>query len=101
MAPRSEIPFRIAVAARQAIGSLGIAIRAGLHTGECEVLGDKISGIAVHVGARVCNAADSNEVLVSSTVKALVAGSGLCFADRGAHKLKGVPDTWRWYAVEG
>jgi pimeloyl-ACP methyl ester carboxylesterase/class 3 adenylate cyclase len=92
--------IRCAIAARHAIGSLGIAIRAGLHTGECEVLGDKISGIAIHLGARVCGAADTNEVLVSSTVKDLVAGSGLCFTDRGVHELKGIPDMWRLYAVE-
>jgi class 3 adenylate cyclase len=64
------------------------------------VIGDKVSGIAVHVGARVCAAAGPNEVLVSSTVKDLVAGSGLRFEDRGFQELKGVPDEWRLYAVE-
>jgi len=92
--------IRCACRARQAISSLGIAIRAGLHTGECEVVDDKMSGIAVHVGARVCEKAGPNEVLVSSTVKDLVAGSGLCFEDRGFHELKGVPDEWRLYAVD-
>ena len=92
--------IRYACRTRNAIGSLGIAIRAGLHTGECEVIADKVSGIAVHVGARVCEAAGPNEVLVSSTVKDLVAGSGLSFEDRGFHELKGVPDEWRLYAVE-
>ena len=93
--------IRCACRASKAIGSLGIAIRAGLHTGECDVIGDKVSGIAVHVGARVCATAGPNEVLVSSTVKDLVAGSGLRFEDRGFQALKGIPDEWRLYAVEG
>jgi pimeloyl-ACP methyl ester carboxylesterase len=92
--------IRCACCVSSAIGSLGIAIRAGLHTGECEVLGDKVSGIVVHVGARICATAGPNEVLVSSTVKDLVAGSGLGFEDRGFQKLKDVPDEWRLYAVE-
>jgi class 3 adenylate cyclase len=79
---------------------LGIEVRAGLHTGECEVMGDKLGGIAVHIGARVAALAGPREVLVSSTVKDLVAGSGLRFADRGAHSLKGVPGEWHLYAVE-
>ena len=79
---------------------LGFAVRAGLHTGECEVLGDKVSGIAVHIGARVAALAGPGEVLVSSTVKDLVAGSGLRFQDRGVHALKGVPGEWRLYAVD-
>ena len=78
----------------------GIAIRAGLHTGECEVMGDDIGGIAVHIAARVSAHAKPGELLVSRTVKDLVAGSGIQFADRGAHSLKGVPDTWQLYAVE-
>jgi class 3 adenylate cyclase len=77
---------------------LGIQIRAGLHTGECELMRDKISGIAVHTGARVAAAADPGEVLVSSTVKDLVAGSGIVFADRGERELKGV-GSWRLYSV--
>ncbi len=84
----------------QAVHSLGIEVRVGIHTGECEVLGDKVSGIAVHVGARVCGLASANETVVSSTVRDLVAGSGLRFTDRGLHTLKGVPSEWRLYAAE-
>lgn len=86
---------------REAAGPLGIAMRAGLHTGECEVMGEDIAGIAVDIGARVAAEATSGEVLVSSTVKDLVAGSGLEFEDRGSHRLKGVPDDWRLFAVSG
>ena len=75
-------------------------VRAGIHTGECEVMGEKLSGVAVHVGARVASLAGSGEVLVSSTVKDLVAGSGLKFCERGAHELKGVPGVWQVYAVD-
>ena len=78
---------------------LGIRIRAGLHTGECEVMGDDIGGIAVHIAARVSALAQGGEVLVSRTVKDLVVGSGIAFADRGAHTLKGVADTWQLHAV--
>ena len=92
--------IRCACSASRAIGSLGIAIRAGLHTGECEVLENKVSGIVVHVGARICATAGPNEVLVSNTVKDLVAGSGLRFEDRGFQQLKDVPDELRLYAVE-
>jgi len=92
--------IRCACATRDAVASLGVAIRAGLHTGECERLGDKVSGIAVHLGARVCGSAEANEVLVSNTVKDLVAGSALRFKDRGVHALKGVPGEWRLYAAE-
>ena len=74
-------------------------MRAGLHTGECEVRGDDIGGIAVHIGARVSAQAGPGEVLVSSTVKDLVAGSGIGFAERGAVDLKGVPGEWRLYAA--
>jgi class 3 adenylate cyclase len=81
------------------VRSLGLDVRTGLHTGECEVIGDKVGGIAVHIGARVASKAGPGEVLVSSTVKDLVAGSGLKFQDRGAHALKGVPGEWRLYAV--
>ena len=77
---------------------LGLRTRTGLHTGECEILGDDVGGIAVHIGARVAALAGPGEVLVSSTVKDLVAGSGLEFVDRGEHTLKGVPGTWRLYA---
>lgn len=76
-----------------------VVIRAGLHTGECEVMGDDIGGIAVHIAARVSAHAEPGEVLVSRTVKDLVAGSGIEFTDRGVHELKGVPDTWQLYGV--
>ena len=79
---------------------MGIEVRVDLHTGECEIVGDKLAGIAVHIGARVASLDGSGEVLVSSTVKDLVAGSGLEFTDRGAHTLKGVPGEWRLYAVD-
>jgi len=77
----------------------GIRVRAGLHTGECEMIGDDIGGIAVHIAARVSGLARPSEVLVSRTVKDLVAGSGLEFDERGAHELKGVPDSWELYAA--
>jgi len=83
--------IRCASAVTEAVGRLGIDIRAGLHTGECEVLGEKISGIAVHTAARVASKAATNQILVSSTVKDLVAGSGIQFRDAGSHTLKGVP----------
>lgn len=91
--------IRCACALRDAVSSLGISIRTGLHTGECERMGDKVGGIAVHTGARVADQAQPGEVLVSSTVKDLVAGSGLQFHDRGVHALKGVPGQWRLFAV--
>jgi pimeloyl-ACP methyl ester carboxylesterase len=78
---------------------LGIEVRAGLHTGECELVDGKVGGIAVHIGARVASEAGPSEVLVSSTVKDLVAGSGLAFRERGVAQLKGVPEEWRLYAV--
>jgi len=78
---------------------LGLEIRAGLHTGECELLDDKLSGVAVHTGARVASLAAAGEVLVSGTVKDLVAGSRLTFEDRGVHTLKGLPGEWHLYAV--
>jgi class 3 adenylate cyclase len=82
------------------IAQLGIAVRAGLHTGECEVIGDDFGGIAVHIGARVAALAGAGEVLVSSTVKDLVAGSGLHFEDLGIRSLKGVPGDWRLFVAE-
>jgi class 3 adenylate cyclase len=78
---------------------LGLAVRTGLHTGECELVGDDVAGMAVHIGARVMAEAQPGEVLASSTVKDLVVGSELRFEDRGAHTLKGVPDEWRLYAL--
>ncbi len=92
--------IRCACAVSESVGQLGLAIRAGLHTGECEMMGEDIGGIAVHIGARVAAKAAPGEVLVSSTVKDLVAGSGLQFEDRGSHALKGVPEEWRLFAVE-
>jgi pimeloyl-ACP methyl ester carboxylesterase len=91
---------RCARAVGQAVKPLGLQLRAGVHTGECEIMGEKLAGIAVHIGARVAAAARPDEVLVSSTVKDLVAGSGLSFSDRGIQPLKGVPGEWRLYAVE-
>ncbi len=90
---------RAAVEARDAVRPLGLEIRAGVHTGEVELAGRDIAGIAVHTGARVAALARAGEVLVSSTVKDLVAGSGIEFEERGEHELKGVPGTWRLYAV--
>jgi pimeloyl-ACP methyl ester carboxylesterase len=92
--------IRCAVAIRDQVRALGIDVRAGLHTGECELLDDDLGGIAVHIGARITAEARPGEVLVSSTVKDLVAGSGIRFADRGARALKGVPGEWRLFAVE-
>jgi class 3 adenylate cyclase len=91
--------IRCAMAIRDAVQPLGIEIRAGLHTGECEIRGDDIGGIAVHIGARVSALAEPNEVLVSSTLRDLVIGSGLLFDDRGTHQLKGVPGDWHLFAV--
>jgi class 3 adenylate cyclase len=91
--------IRCAMAIRDAVQALGIQVRAGLHTGECEVRGDDIGGIAVHIGARVSAFAGANEVLVSSTLRDLVIGSGLEFEDRGTHELKGVPGEWHLFAV--
>jgi class 3 adenylate cyclase len=91
--------IRCAQAIREAVRPLGIELRAGLHTGECELVDGKVGGIAVHIGARITGVAEANEVLVSSTVKDLVAGSGLEFEERGTAALKGVPGDWRLYAV--
>jgi pimeloyl-ACP methyl ester carboxylesterase/class 3 adenylate cyclase len=90
--------IRCAAAVRDRSRSLGMEIRAGLHTGECEMMGEKLGGIAVHIGSRVAGKAAPGEIVVSQTVKDLVAGSGLSFAERGAHALKGVPGEWRLYA---
>jgi class 3 adenylate cyclase len=91
--------IRCAGAIRDSVRSLGIDMRAGLHTGEIEVVGDDVAGMAVHIGARVSSLAGAGEVLVSSTVKDLVAGSGIEFDDRGEHQLKGGPGRWRLYLV--
>jgi pimeloyl-ACP methyl ester carboxylesterase/class 3 adenylate cyclase len=90
--------IRCAAAVRGGARSQGLEIRAGVHTGECELIGDKLGGIAVHIGARVAAQAAPGEIVVSQTVKDLVAGSGLSFAERGTHALKGVPGEWRLYA---
>lgn len=92
--------IRCACAISDAVRLIGLETRAGLHTGECEVVGDDIAGIAVHIGARVAAYAGAGEVLVSSTVKDLVAGSGLNFQERGLYALKGVPGKWHLFAVE-
>ena len=83
----------------EATHDLGIDVRLGLHTGECDVRGDDLGGLAVHIAARVAAAAGADEVLVSSTFKDLVAGSGIAFEDRGEHDLKGVPGTWHLFAL--
>jgi class 3 adenylate cyclase len=101
--------IRCALAITEAVRPLGIEVRVGLHTGEVELVGDPedsahgggdVAGIAVHIAARVGAKAGTGEVLVSGTVKDLVAGSGIAFADRGEHILKGIPDQWRLFAVE-
>jgi class 3 adenylate cyclase/pimeloyl-ACP methyl ester carboxylesterase len=95
--PARAIRCACAVAERSSSG--GVEIRAGVHTGECELIGEDVGGMAVHIGARVAAQAAPGEVLVSSTVKDLVVGSGIEFADRGSHELKGVPGDWRLLAV--
>jgi class 3 adenylate cyclase len=91
---------RCACAIVDEIKPLGIEIRAGLHTGECDIIGDDVNGIAVHTGARVAALARAGEILVSGTVKDLVAGSGLRFSDHGIQSLKGIPGEWRIFAAE-
>ena len=95
LSARSAAPMAI----RDAVQTLGIEVRAGLHTGECEVRGDDIGGIGVHIGARVSALAGPNDVLVSSTLRDLVIGSGLEFEERGSYELKGVPGEWHLFAV--
>jgi class 3 adenylate cyclase len=92
--------IRCAQAINQSVRELGLEIRAGLHTGECEIIGNKIGGVAVHIGARVAAQAGPGEILVSSTVKDLVAGSGIDFKERGTAEFKGLPGGWQLYAVE-
>jgi class 3 adenylate cyclase len=92
--------IRCAAAIREGANALGLQVRSGLHTGECEKAGDKFAGIALHIGARVAATAEPDETLVTSTVKDLVAGSDLRFEDRGAHALKGVSGTWDLFAVQ-
>jgi pimeloyl-ACP methyl ester carboxylesterase len=92
--------IRCARAIVEDVRGVGLDVRSGLHTGECELSGNAVRGIAVHTGARVASLAGPGEVLVSSTVKDLVAGSGIDFADRGLHELKGIPGEWRLYAAK-
>jgi class 3 adenylate cyclase len=82
-----------------AVKSIGLHVRESVHTGECELLGEKLGGIAVHIGDRIAALAGADEVLVSSTVKDLVAGSGIRFTERGVHELKGVPGHWTLLAA--
>jgi class 3 adenylate cyclase len=91
--------IRCACAIRDAASDLHLNVRIGLHTGEIEVRGDDIGGVAVHIGQRVSALAQPAEIMVSSTVKDLVAGSGIEFEDRDVHELKGVPGSWRLFAV--
>jgi class 3 adenylate cyclase len=95
--PARAIRCALDIAGR--VPELGIEIRAGIHTGECEVIDGKVGGLAVSIGARVAAKAGPSEVLVSQTVRDLVAGSGLTFEDAGEHELKGVPDRWHLYRV--
>ena len=91
--------IRCAIACRDELARMDLQLRAGIHTGECELVGDKVRGIAVHIGARIASLAAPGEVLVSGTVKDLVAGSGLRFVDRGTRRLRGVPGKWRLFVV--
>jgi class 3 adenylate cyclase len=91
--------IRCALAITLAVRQLGIEVRAGVHTGECELMGDNVGGIAIHTGARIMAHAEPGCVLVSGTVKDLVAGSGIDFKDQGVHQLKGVPGEWRLFAA--
>jgi class 3 adenylate cyclase len=92
--------IRCACSIEEGMRDLGLEVRQGLHTGECELVDEKVGGIAVHIGARVAAEAEPGEVLVSSTVRDLVAGSGLRFRDRGMVGLKGIPGEWRLFAVD-
>jgi class 3 adenylate cyclase/pimeloyl-ACP methyl ester carboxylesterase len=91
--------IRCAGALREAAAKVGVKIRCGLHAGECEVIGEKLAGVAVHVGARIAALASPDEILVSQTVRDLVAGSEIAFEDRGSHQLKGIPEEWRTFLV--
>ena len=92
--------IQCASAVLNAVGELGLGVRIGLHTGECQVKGDSLEGLAIHIAARVSGTAKAGEIVVSSTVKDLVAGSGISFVDAGAHELKGVPDEWQLFSVQ-
>jgi class 3 adenylate cyclase len=90
---------RCALAITEAVAPLGVDVRAGVHTGEVELRGDDVGGLAVNIAARVASMAGPKEIFVSSTVKDLLAGSGIEFESRGEHELKGVPDTWRLFVA--
>jgi class 3 adenylate cyclase len=87
------------VSIRDALAAEGVQVRIGLHAGEVELRGDDVGGIAVHIGSRVLGTAEPGDVIASSTVRDLVAGSGITFDDRGEHSLRGVPEPWRLFAV--
>ena len=91
--------IRCAVSIRDALAAEGVQVRIGLHAGEVELRGDDVGGIAVHIGSRVLGTAEPGDVIASSTVRDLVAGSGIRFDDRGEHSLRGVPEPWRLFAV--
>ena len=93
--------IRCATTIGASVRDLGLEVRAGLHTGECEIVGEKLGGLAVNIGARVAARAQAGEVLVTSTVKDLVAGSNITFAERETAELKGVPGAWHLFAVSG
>ena len=93
--------IRCADAITKAVRPLGIEVRAGLHTGECELVDGNVGGIAIHIGARVASHAGPGEALVSQTVRDLIVGSGISLEDRGAKELKGIPDKWQVYRVVG
>jgi class 3 adenylate cyclase len=91
--------IRCAHAVQQSVRELGIEIRIGIHTGECELVGEKLRGLSVHIGSRVAGKADAGQVMVSQTVKDIATGSGFVFEDAGEHELKGIPDRWHLYRV--
>ena len=97
--PSPTAAIRCALAVQATVREIGIEVRIGLHTGECEVAGDKLRGVAVHIGARVAGKAGAGDVLVSQTVRDVATGSGFDFEDAGEHELKGIPDRWHLYRV--
>jgi class 3 adenylate cyclase len=97
-APEKAVKCSLAI--REAVRTLGLEIRAGLHAGEYKIIGNEVVGLALHIGARIAGKARASEVLASSTVKELVSNRGFRFTQRGAHNLKGVPDKWRLYLIE-
>ena len=91
--------IRCAQAVQATVREIGVEVRIGLHTGECEVVGEKLRGVAVHIGSRVAGKANAGEVVVSQTVKDVATGTGFVFEDAGEHELKGIPDRWHLYRV--